>query len=87
MEGNAQTLRVYKNQLERAQRHAPRLLSGFLHVPHEEKFRQLKLFSLEHRRLRTDLILAFEIFTFSSVSIFKNQLDRQWPEMFPAAPV
>ncbi len=87
MEGNAQTLRVYKNQLERAQRHAPRLQSGFLHVPHEEKLRQLKLFSLEHRRLRTDLILAFEIFTFYSVSIFEYQLDRQWSDIFPAAPV
>ncbi len=110
-------------------------MRGLHYVPYEERLRQL---SLEHRRHRADLILAFNIFkgevdlnpsdfflrppraglrghtyrllqgpsgAFSvrvvkywnrlpvhlvlspSVSIFKKQLDRQWSEIFPAAPV
>ncbi len=111
-------------------------------MPNEERFRQLTLFSLERRRLRTNLMLAFktnvkvtlirlisscahpirpqraylpitartkpsstqarclfcscrEILeqiggtsTIVTLSIYlQKQLDRQWSEMFPAAPV
>ncbi len=52
MEANAPTLRTAINQREMVQRLAKRLVRG----------RQFNLFSLERRRLRADLILAFEIF-------------------------
>ncbi len=58
MEANAPILRADINQLERVQH----LEARFRHVPYEERLGQLNLFSLERRRLRADLILAFKIF-------------------------
>ncbi len=62
MEANAPTLRMDISQLERVQRLATRLERSLRHVTYEERLRQLKLFSLERKRLQPDLILAFKIF-------------------------
>ncbi len=103
-------------------------MRGLRHVPYEERFRQLNLFTLERRRPRAELILAFKHFqgevdlspsafsirpsrfrrktgAFSvhvvkywnrfptplvlspSVSVFKKQLNRQWPKVVPEAPI
>ncbi len=78
MEANAPTLRADINHLERAQRLATRLVRGHRHVPYEERLRQLNLFSLERRRLRADLILAFKI--------FKNEVDLDPCEFFLRSP-
>ena len=47
--------------MERIQRLATRMVKGMRELPYEERLRRLNIFSLERRRLRGDLILAYNI--------------------------
>ncbi len=48
--------------MERIQRLGIRMVKRMRELPYKERLRRLNLFSLERRRLRGDVILAYNIF-------------------------
>ena len=49
--------------IERVQRRATQLVHNLRNLPYEERLRKLKIPSLEHRRRRGDMIIAYKLFT------------------------
>ncbi len=47
--------------MERIQHLATRMVKGMIQLPYEDRLRELNIFSLKRRRLRGDLILAYNI--------------------------
>ncbi len=66
--------------MERIQRLATRLVIGMRELPYEDRLRRLNIFSLERRRIRGELILAYNTLHgrlhFPQAEFFEAPADR-----------
>ena len=63
VQANSPYLRKDIDHLEKVQRLATRMVAGYRELDYEERLGRLNLFTLARRRLRSDLLTAFHIFT------------------------
>ena len=63
------------NILEKVQRRATKIVPELKDLPYEERLKQLKLYPLEKRRIRGDMITVFKI--------FKGLIDTDCDKLLP----